>query len=150
MTKPILEIVGEDLVVRNVRCTCFGGTGDPHDSGDTASGVSTKHPKTRGVALPRRYTGKNKAVLAALKDGLIPPKVPFRLPVEITQLVTGKKVTAPFIDIGPATRTNNYLDVTVAVAKEFNPKASATNFEMRCDFRVIGAAKYATSLSAPL
>lgn len=144
MTKPKLEIVGEDLVVRNVRCTCFGGLHDPQDSGKTASGLSTKNPKVRGVALPRRYIGKNRAVLKALGDGLFPPRLPFHLQVEITELKTGKKTTAPFIDIGPATHTGNYLDVTVAVAREFDPKATATRFAMRCDFRVIGGARYAT------
>src|SRR5262245_32429214 len=34
---------GEDLVVENVRATCFGGADDPQDSGETASGVSTKN-----------------------------------------------------------------------------------------------------------
>lgn len=96
-----------------------------------------------GVALPRRYTGKNKAVLKALGDGIIPSKVPYLSRVEITDLHTGRKVIAPFIDIGPATHTGNFLDVTVAVARKFNPKATATNFEMICDYRIIGAAKFA-------
>ena len=137
-----LEIDGDDLVVRNVRCTCFGGTNDPQDSGETASGVSTKDPSILGVALPRRYTGRSRALIKALGSGIIPPTVPFLLPVEITELSTGKKFTAPFIDIGPATHTGNGLDVTVAVARKFNPRASATNFEMRCDYRVIGGARF--------
>lgn len=143
MKTPKLEIDGDDLVVRNVRCTCFGGTNDPQDSGDTASGISTKDPKVLGVALPRRYTGKNRAVLKALKDGIIPSKLPFLLPVQVTDLKTRRTESGPFIDIGPATHTGNYIDLTVALAKKFNPKATATNFEMMCDFRVIGGAKYA-------
>lgn len=142
MNKPTLEIDGDDLVVRNVRCTCFGGTDDPQDSGETASGVSTKDPDIRGAALPRRYTGHNPAVLKALGDGLIPPRVPFHLPVEITDLATGHQEWAPFIDIGPASHTGNYLDVTEAVAKKFDPEATARSFEMRCDYRIVGGAKY--------
>lgn len=142
MTKPTLEIDGDDLVVRNVRCTCFGGTSDPQDNGETASGISTKHPTVRGAALPRRYTGHNGPLLKALGDGLIPPGVPFGLPVEITDLASGKQEWAPFIDIGPATHTGNYLDVTEAVAKRFDSDATSRNFEIRCDYRVVGGARY--------
>ncbi len=141
--EPVVEVDGDDLVVRNIRCTCFGGANDPQDSGETASGVSTKDPSTRGVALPRRYIGPNKALQKALGDGIIPPKVPFHLLVEVTDRATGHTETAPFIDLGPATYTENYLDVTVAVAKTFNPNATATNFEMICSYRVLGGAKYA-------
>lgn len=142
MSKPTLEIDGDDLVVRNVRGTCFGGTDDPQDSGDTASGVSTKDPSVIGVALPRKYTGHSAAVRKALGDGLIPETVPFLLPVEVTDLATRKTFSGPFIDIGPATHTGNYLDLTVALARKFNPHATARSFEIRCDYRVIGGAKF--------
>lgn len=81
-------------------------------------------------------------MLKALGSGIIPPKVPFRSLVEVTDRKTGRKAIAPFIDIGPATYTGNFLDVTVAVARKFNPNASAINFEMSCDYRVIGGAKF--------
>lgn len=142
MNTPTLEIDGDDLVVRNVRSTCFGGTSDPQDSGDTASGISTKDPDIRGVALPRRYTGHNGPLLKALGDGLIPARVPFGLPVEITDLATGHQEWAPFLDIGPASHTGNFLDVTEAVAKLFDSAATSRNFEMQCTYRVVGGAKY--------
>lgn len=139
---PRLEIDGDDLVVRNVRGTCFGGTADHQDNGDTASGVSTRTPGVLGVALPRRYTGANHALQKALGEGIIPPGLPFLLPVEVTDLATGKTHSAPFIDIGPATHTGNYIDLTPAFARQFDPHATATRFEIRCDYRVKGGAKF--------
>jgi hypothetical protein len=135
-------IDGEDSVVNDVRVTCFGGTSDPQDNGDTASGISTKDPAVRGVALPRRYTGKSKAQLKALGGSPIPAKLPFRSPVEVTDLATGKTITAPFIDVGPAKSTGNALDLTVACAKEFNPRANATNFSAKVSYRIPGGAKF--------
>lgn len=143
MKTPILEIDEDDLIVRNVRGTCFGGISDPQDNGNTASGVSTKDPSILGVALPRKYTGSDHATMLALGDGLIPPGVPFLLPVEVTDRSTGKTVSAPFIDLGPATHTGNYIDLTIAAARQFNPKASVTNFEILCDYRIVGGAKFA-------
>lgn len=140
MFKVIVD--GKDLVVRDVRCTCFGGVSDPQDNGNTASGVSTKDPAVLGVALPRRYEGSHHALRRALGDSPLPKSLPFLLPVEITERATGRTFTAPFIDLGPDLNTGNGLDVTVAVAKHFNPKASATNFEMRCDYRILGGAEF--------
>lgn len=139
---PALEIEGNDLVVRNVRATCFGGTNDPQDSGETASGISTKPSWTIGVALPRKYTGSDKATRDALEDGIIPSSVPFTICVEVTDRETGRKWVGAFIDLGPATWTGNYIDLTVAMAKKFNPNASATNFSMMCDYRILGGAEY--------
>lgn len=140
--KPTLIIDGDDLVVRNVRGTCFGGTSDPQDNGETASGISTKNPSVLGVALPRKYEGSHPALQAALGDGIIPPRVPFLLPVQVKDLSTGLISSAPFIDLGPATHTGNYIDLTIAFARQFNKHATATNFEIQCDYRIIGGAKF--------
>src|SRR5262245_4363779 len=36
------EVSGDDIVVRNVKATWFGGADDPEDNGETASGISTR------------------------------------------------------------------------------------------------------------
>jgi len=136
------HIDGNDIIVVNARATCFGGAFDPEDSGDTASGLSTKeNPTLKGCALPRIYTGKNKPLIKALGGSPI-PNVPFMIQVEVTDASSGRKLTVPFIDIGPAKRTGNAIDLTIAAARFFKPKASATSFELRCHYRIIGGAQY--------
>lgn len=138
-----VHIDGEDLLLKNVRVTCFGGTDDPQDSGDTASGVSTKNPATLGCALPRNYTGPHGPTRRALQGSPIPEKLPWKTPVAFTDLKTGKTLTVPLIDLGPNLETTtNAGDLTVAAAKQFNPHATARNFEMMADIRIIGGAKY--------
>lgn len=134
-------VVGKDLVLIKVRCTCFGGAHDPQDSGETASGISTKPPWTEGCALPRNYTGGDDGTREALEGSPIPESLPFNTPVEV--MSEGIRITVPFIDLGPNLEvTENALDLTVASAKEFDPNASATNFEMICSYRIIGGAQY--------
>lgn len=136
-------VEGDDLVLRNVRATCFGGSHDTQDSGETASGVSTKDPSTLGVALPRNYNGSSAAVRRALQGSPIPEGLPFKTPVEITDHSTGRTGIFPFIDLGPnLDTTHNGADLTVAAARMFRHDASATNFGMVCDVRIIGGAKY--------
>lgn len=149
------DIVGDDIVVRNAKSTCFGGASDPQDSGATASGVSTKdHPELKGCALPMRFSGTDPKTLAALGGSPI-PKMPFGVNssgtdipspngthVEVTDPSTGKKLIVPVVDVGPAKKTGHPLDLTIAAAKVFNPSASATNFSMRLDFRIIGGKKF--------
>ena len=134
-------IDGEDIVVTGARATCFGGSNDPEDSGETASGISTKrNPKLAACALPMRYAGRNRALLKALGGSPI-PKVPWKTPVQIT---CGRKtITVPVIDLGPAKRTGNAIDLTIAAARMFDPRATATRFAARVDFRILGAAKHA-------
>lgn len=134
---------GNDLLILNGRCTCFGGSSDPQDNGETASGVSTKNPTCRGVALPRRYTGSGSALLRALGGSAIPPHLPFiHTVVEIESVSTGHKTLAPFIDLGPARSTGNACDLTIAVAREFTPLASATNFSLQANIRILNGAQY--------
>lgn len=137
-----LHIEGEDLVIKNARVTCFGGTNDPQDSGETASGISTKPPQTLGCALPRNYTGPHAPTRRALEGSPIPEKLPWKTQVEFTDVQTGKSITVPFIDLGPDLHTGNGGDLTVAAAKQFNPAATARSFEMQADIRIIGGAKY--------
>lgn len=131
---------GDDIVVLGARATCFGGSRDPQDSGETASGISTRlNPGLRACALPMIYTGKNRSLLKALGGSPI-PKVPWKTMVA----VTCGKITHkfPVIDLGPAKRTGNAIDLTVPAARLYDAKATATRFEMICDYRIIGGAKF--------
>lgn len=132
------HIDGADIVVTNARATCFGGSDDPQDNGDTASGISTKkNPDLAAVSLPMDFGNK----VPNTKGSPI-PKVPWKTTVRVT--AGGVSHDFPVIDIGPAKRTGNALDLTIAAARMFNPKASATNFELRCDYRILGGAQFAT------
>lgn len=52
-----IEIDGDDVVVRNVTVTCFGGDHDAGDNGETESGILTRGaPDLLGCALPIRST----------------------------------------------------------------------------------------------
>lgn len=137
------RIDGEDVVVDSCRMTCFGGGDDPQDSGETASGISTKlRPDIAACSLPmdgRAFPGLSRAEHAAL-DGSPIPRVPFKTLVRVT--VDHKTVELPVIDLGPAKRTGNAIDLTIAAAKLFDPKATARSFEAHGSFRVLGAAKY--------
>ncbi len=86
-----------------------------------------------------RYKGTSKALLVALGGSPI-PKVPWRTKVRVTS--NGKSVDLPVIDLGPAKKTGNAIDLTIAAARLFDPSATATRFEMRCDYRILGGAKY--------
>lgn len=135
------RIDGADIVVDDARATCFGGSGDSMDSGETASGISTaKNPMLRACALPMSYTGKNAALKKALGGSPI-PKVPWKTLVRVT---SGKKtLDVIVIDLGPAKRTGNALDLTIAAARFFDPRATANSFEARVSYRILGGAQYA-------
>jgi hypothetical protein len=134
-------IDGNDIIVLGARATCFGGANDPQDSGETASGLSTKlNPRIVGCALPMNYSGRNPGLRKALAGSPI-PKMPYKGSVVVTS--GGKSLTMPCIDLGPAKRTGNAIDLTIQAARHFKAGASATNFAMTCDFRILGAAKHA-------
>lgn len=139
------HVDGNDILVIGVRGTCFGGANDPQDSGETASGISTKkNPGLKACSLPmdgRMFSRLSKAEHRAL-DGSPIPKLPWHTKVEI--MADGKHLIVPVIDLGPAKRTGNAIDLTIAAARFFNSSASATNFEIQCSFRIIGGARYLT------
>jgi len=131
-----------DIIVTNVRGTCFGGDSDPEDSGATASGISTRNnPMLRACALPMCYDGRNAALRKALGGSPI-PKIPWMTKVEI--VANGKCLIVPVIDLGPAKRTGNAIDLTIAAARFFDSSATATRFEIRCSYRILGGAKHLT------
>ena len=90
------HIEGDDLVVRGVRATWFGGAHDPQDSGETASGLSTRlHPELLGCALPMNGF--------RVTRGSPLPRLPWMTTVvEVTRPGNGRKVRVPLIDLGPA------------------------------------------------
>jgi hypothetical protein len=143
------RIDGDDVLVENARMTCFGGSDDPQDSGETASGISTKrNPDLAACSLPmdgRMFPALSRAEHAAL-DGSPIPRVPWKTLVRVTVFFNNgaaqKTVDLPVIDLGPGKRTGNALDLTIAAARLFNPKATATNFEARGNYRILGGAKY--------
>lgn len=138
-----VERKGDDLYICSldggpVRATCFGGLNDPQDSGQTASGISTKaNPSLQACSLPMRVDN-----MAALAGSPI-PRLPWLTKVEVTSYATPFVFVFPVIDIGPGKRTGNAIDLTIAAARKFKPTASATNFGMQCYVRIIGGAKYA-------
>lgn len=141
----VAHVVDGDICVFDARITCFGGANDPQDSGETASGVSTKNPTVIGCALPmdgRMFNRLNHAEHAAL-DGSPIPRVPWKTLVRVT--AHGKTFDIPVIDLGPAKKTKHELDLTVAAARLFVPSATATNFAIRGDFRILDAEQYASS-----
>lgn len=137
-----VRVDGDDLCVDNCRATCFGGSSDPQDNGQTASGISTKNnPSLQAVSLPMDFGDK----VPNTKGSPI-PRLPWGTMVEVSRPnESGTMATVhqfPLIDIGPAKKTGNAIDLTIAAARLFNPKATASNFEMRCSYRVIGGAKF--------
>lgn len=121
---------GDDLVVRNAQATWFGGANDPQDFGETASGINTKRrPDIQGCALPMAYGPCAGSPL---------PKVPWGTRVEVTHLESGKKITVPVIDLGPAHGTGHAIDLTVAAFKEFAPLEKG---KVVVDYRILGGAR---------
>ena len=136
------HVDGDDILVIGVRGTCFGGSNDPQDNGQTASGISTKqNPLLKACALPMNYAGNDPALLKALGGSPI-PKLPWGTKVEI--MSNGKRLMVPVIDLGPAKRTSNAIDLTLAAARFFDGQATASDFSLECSYCIIGGAKYLT------
>jgi hypothetical protein len=150
------QIDGNDIVVLDAKATAFGGSSDPQDSGKTASGCATKgKPSLLGCALPMNGYAKSPAEHSAL-DGTPIPKMGFGvLPncgdnpigahVVVTDRATGRNITVPVIDLGPAKKTGHALDLTVAAAQIFKSNATANNFGMKLDYRILNGLKIVES-----
>jgi hypothetical protein len=132
-----VAVEGVDLVIGPGVVTAFGGTQDRMDSGETASGLSTKdNPSYLGCALPMRRDS------SPVLRGSPVPKLPWLTNV-IFELPDGSRsVGTKLIDEGPARWTQHIGDLTVAAAKAFDPAANANNFSRNMLIRVIGGAKY--------
>jgi len=142
-----VRIEGNDLVCTGI-ATAFGGAYDPMDNGDTASGVNTKrNPLIMGCALP--MDGYD---VRSLRGSPF-PRMPFGLHhdgatnpdgAHVVLELDGDRIIGPIpvIDLGPSGGTGHAIDLTVATARMLDPHATASNFERRITFRVLGGAKY--------
>jgi hypothetical protein len=130
------RIDGDDIVIDPGVVTAFGGADDKMDSGETASGISTKdNPSFIGCALPMNRDS------IALRGSPI-PKLPWKTTVIFTDPRTNTSVSTKLIDEGPARWTMHIGDLTEAAAKLFDPNATANNFEKTLSIRIVGGAKY--------
>ena len=143
-----VRVEGDDLVVSNARVTCFGGANDPQDNGETASGLSTKQfPWIAAASLPMDASKlKCSARVHAALDGSPLPLTPWGAVWVIIESINGQaceRFTFQHIDRGPSLDTGNALDLTIAAARCFKPKATATNFELiNVTFRIKGGARF--------
>lgn len=128
------RIEGDDLVVRGARATWFGGANDPQDSGETASGLSTRlHPLLLGCALPMNGF--------RVTRGSPLPRLPWMTTVvEVTRPANGRKVSVPLIDLGPAAPPHAHaaIDLTRAAFRALG--GDLASGEMTVDFRIPGGA----------
>ena len=161
-----IRIEGNDIVVRDVVITCFGGWGsgiaDPQDDGRTASGLNTRLHALKAVSIPmngRDFSFPDPAVHRALDDCPIPRLrnylglTAWHTLVEVT--IGGETWTpeAGIIDLGPglqATKNTNAphaLDLTPLAAIHWAPKMSlrqlANSFEARGSYRIKDGALFA-------
>ncbi|MBP7949028.1 MAG: hypothetical protein KA004_05185 [Verrucomicrobiales bacterium] len=132
---------GDDAVLMPVRgrqmlATWFGGDNDPDDSGETASGVRTRgNPSIMGCALPMQISNGRQVSKCA---GSPIVNIPWRTMVTVT--AGGVTLKVPLIDVGPAKRTADSLDLTQAAFKKFAPLRQG---EFKVDsVRIHGGAKY--------
>ncbi|MBI2299831.1 MAG: hypothetical protein HYU66_12965 [Armatimonadetes bacterium] len=133
----VVLVDGADLVVRNCRATWFGGANDPLDSGETASGVSTKrHPGILGCALPMPLPKVKSCKGSPL------PIVPWQTMVRVYNRRTRLQLEVPVIDVGPSAppRANAGIDLTQAAFGMLG--GSLREGEMWVDFRIPGGARY--------
>lgn len=132
-----VEVDGNDLVVRNVRATWFGGDNDPNDNGDTASGEMTKHnPGIMGCALPLN-TGP-------CKGSALPVMPWIKTVVQVFSHESGHVLKLPLIDLGPAPPPHAHaaIDLTQAAFVHLSPDNSTERGELTVDYRVINGALY--------
>lgn len=126
---------GDDIVVRNVTATWFGGDNDPGDDGHTASGIDTKgNPGLLGCALPLRDRVSSTA-------GSPIPDLPWKTMVRVFCPATGMIVEVPLIDLGPAKQTQHAIDLTQAAFTQLGVPLSRG--VMTVDYRIIKGASLA-------
>ena len=149
-------IDGTDLIVRNIRATCFGGAYDAGDNGETESGQNNSgdgSPEAKGfqVALPVRSTE------AATRNSPLAfrgPHIPWCSTVMVWREVDGEKTAVPAIltDNGPRVSEfpDHAMDMNPPLTLHFNPgfdpkkvanQWSGTGFS----YRIVGGARFVTT-----
>lgn len=142
------EIVGNDLVVRSIRATCFGGRYDAGDNGQTESGIlNDGSNKLLLCALPIR------SIEEATKNSPLAFKgahIPWRTPVMVWRTgEEGKAIACLLADNGPDVRLypTHALDLNPEAALCFSPGynpykiANEWSMDGLC-YRIIGGARF--------
>lgn len=148
------QIDGNDIVVRNVIATCFGGKFDAGDNGQTESGILNdgSDPNLFGVALPVRST--EAATRPSPLADPVKPHIPWRSSVMVWRESEGEQtaIECELIDNGPdvAKYPTHALDLNPNVAHAFAPdfpvEKLANEWEGQgFSFRVIGGAAYVSA-----
>lgn len=143
------ETDSDDIVVRNVKVTAFGGGNDAGDNGQTESGVLNdgSNPSLMGCALPI------KANESATKNSPLAftPHIAWHTKVRFWQgQAESAAIETELIDNGPDVQRypDHAGDLTVAAAQKFAPsiplKDMANKFEMTLSYRIIGGKKFIT------
>lgn len=133
----VAAIEEDDIIVHESVATWFGGSSDPDDSGETASGVKTNTvPIPEGCALPMdgfHHSHTNGSPL---------PRMPWNTKVTVTNKATGRQVTAPLIDLGPSKHASSKasIDLTPPVFEALGGRLQ--DGIMRIDYRIIGGATF--------
>jgi hypothetical protein len=162
-TWPFQAVIdGEDILVKDIVITCFGGWGrgniaDPQDNGRTASGRNTKNEAIEGVSVAMNSVyfpemkAKDPAGYKALLGSPL-PRMDWGTKVEVT--INGQTFTPKdgIVDLGPgkgATKNKaepHALDLTPLAAALFAPNTPlrrlALDFEERGSYRIIDGAKF--------
>jgi hypothetical protein len=149
----IVQVDGDDLVVRNVLATCFGGEFDSGDNGETESGVmnhgfptADAHPM--GVALPiRSLEAATRGSPLAFGGAHIPWLTTVKVWLESAGESTA--IECILIDNGPDVLVypTHALDLNPNVALHyspgFDPKRVADHWSgSGFSYRIVGGAKY--------
>jgi len=143
------EIDGNDLVVRNITATCFGGKYDLGDNGQTESGVlnHSGFEDTRQCALPIRSVEHATANSPLAFKG---PHIPWKTVVKVWREADGEATAIDTVltDNGPDTSRfpTHALDLNPAAAHCFSSlseKAISNGFmESGMSYRIVGGAKF--------
>jgi len=148
-----VEIDGDDLVVRNIYATCFGGKFDLGDNGQTESGVMndgfpTADADPMGVALPIRSTEASTRNSPLAFPGA---HIPWKTVVKVWREEEGEDsaVDCILIDNGPDVSKfpSHALDlnpnVALHFAPDFEPRRIANAWSSAgFSYRIVGGARY--------
>ena len=137
------EIIGDDIVLRDVYATYWGDQSDyesGQDDGVTASGVNTKdHPDLQACSLPVVKFSQGKPWPPTCNSPIAFAKhIPWGTKVKIEWGI--KSLVVPLIENGPAERTGNTVDLTVACFKFFGVPLQIGRIKVTAT--ILGGAKY--------
>ena len=143
------EVDGDDLVVRGIFVTCFGGEFDNGDNGQTESGIPNDGTNSLLLcALPIRSC---EAATADSPLAFKGPHIPWKTPVKVwnAQVPEDQAITCLLADNGP--RVSRFplhaLDLNPNAALKFSPhfdpKHIANVWSLGgFSYRIIGGAKW--------